>query len=53
MAAQKAVYETLKALREGVQPKDLPLAPRDDLMARVTREKDYKAWTKAYQEPPT
>jgi len=53
MAAQKAVYETLKALRDGVQPKDLPLPPRDDLMARVTREKDYKAWTKAYLEPPT
>jgi carboxyvinyl-carboxyphosphonate phosphorylmutase len=53
MAAQRAVYETLKALRDGVQPKDLPLPPRDDLMARVTREGDYKAWTKQYLEPQT
>jgi oxaloacetate decarboxylase len=48
MAAQRAVHETLKALREGVAPKDLPLAPRDDLMARVTRDADYKRWTKQY-----
>jgi carboxyvinyl-carboxyphosphonate phosphorylmutase len=50
MAAQRAVYETLKALRDGVQPKDLPLAPRDDLMARVTREAEYKSNTKKFLE---
>jgi len=52
MAAQKAVYETLKALRDGVQPKDLPLPPRDNLMARVTREAEYQRRTKDYLEPP-
>jgi carboxyvinyl-carboxyphosphonate phosphorylmutase len=48
MAAQRAVYETLKALRDGVSPSALPLAPRDDLMARVTREAGYKQATKQY-----
>jgi carboxyvinyl-carboxyphosphonate phosphorylmutase len=48
MAAQRAVYETLKALRDGVAPSALPLAPRDDLMARLTREAGYKAATKQY-----
>lgn len=50
MAAQRAIYETLRALRDGVQPRDLPLVPKDDLMARVTRDADYKRWTKDYLE---
>ncbi|MCO6418937.1 isocitrate lyase/PEP mutase family protein [Siccirubricoccus sp. KC 17139] len=49
-AAQRAVYETLKALREGVAPRDLTLVPKDDLMARVTRDADYKRWTRDYLE---
>ena len=48
MAAQKAVHDTLKALREGVRPTDLPGLPKDDLMARVTRDADYKRWTRDY-----
>jgi oxaloacetate decarboxylase len=48
MAAQRAVFETLKALREGASLKDLPLVPKDDLMARVTRDADYKRWTKDF-----
>jgi len=48
MAAQKAVHDTLKALREGVRPADLPGLPKDDLMARVTRDADYKRWTRDY-----
>ncbi len=47
-AAQLAVYETLKALREGTAPRDLPGMPRDNLMGRVTREADYKQWTKDF-----
>jgi carboxyvinyl-carboxyphosphonate phosphorylmutase len=48
MAAQQAVYATLKALRDGTQPKDLPGLPTGGLMSRITREADYKRWTKEY-----
>jgi carboxyvinyl-carboxyphosphonate phosphorylmutase len=48
MAAQQAVYATLKALRDGVQPSALPGLPKDNLMARVTRDADYKRWTRDY-----
>ena len=48
MAAQQAVYATLKALRDGVQPKDLPGLPTGGLMGRITREGDYQRWTKDY-----
>ena len=36
-AAMQAVYATLKALREGTRPKDLPGLPSSDLAARVMR----------------
>ncbi len=43
-AATQAVYETLKALREGTPPKNLKgLAPSPDLTSRVMREADVKA----------
>lgn len=44
-AAVKAVYDTLKALREGVTPRALEpqLAPAD-LMSQVTRSHDYGRW---------
>jgi oxaloacetate decarboxylase len=48
MAAQRAVYETLKALRDGVQPKDLQGLPAPELMPRITRDDNYKRWTKEY-----
>ncbi|MBL6077655.1 isocitrate lyase/PEP mutase family protein [Belnapia sp. T18] len=48
MAAQQAVYNTLKALREGVQPADLQGVPGADFMGRVTRDADYKRWTKEF-----
>ncbi len=47
-AAQRAVHETLKALRDGVQPKDLQGMPAAELMPRVTRDDDYKRWTKEF-----
>ena len=40
MAGFQAVYETLKALREGVPPKQLRGVPDADFMRRVTREAD-------------
>ena len=48
MAAQLAVYNTLKALREGVQPADLPGLPGADLMGRITRDADYKRRTQEF-----
>src|SRR5450631_674746 len=42
-AATQAVYETLKALREGTAPKDLKGIASSDLTGRVTRDADVKA----------
>ncbi len=43
-----AVYETLKALREGTAPADISHAGSRELMARVLREEDYDRWTDDY-----
>ena len=42
-AATQAVYETLKALREGLPPKDLKRLAPSELTNKVTRETDVKA----------
>ncbi len=42
-AATQAIYETLKALREGLPPKDLKGLASSELMGRVTREADVTA----------
>jgi carboxyvinyl-carboxyphosphonate phosphorylmutase len=42
-AATQAVYETLKALREGLPPKDLKRLASSELTGGVTREADMKA----------
>ena len=47
-AAVKATYETLKALREGVQPAKLQGVADAELMKRVTREANYTGWTKEF-----
>jgi len=47
-AAVQAVYETLKALREGVPPRDLKNIATPELMRRVTRADDYQGWTKDF-----
>ena len=45
MAAVKATYDTLKALRDGVQPSELnDNIASADLMARVTRLGEYDEW---------
>ena len=49
-AAVKAVYDTLKALREGVKPADLQGVASAEMMKRVTREGDYKSWTEKFLE---
>jgi carboxyvinyl-carboxyphosphonate phosphorylmutase len=42
-AATQAVYQTLKALREGLPPKDLKGLASPELTGRVTRDADVKA----------
>jgi oxaloacetate decarboxylase len=48
MAAARAVHDTLKALRGGTKPADLPGLPTPDLVARATRASDYKQWTRDF-----
>ncbi|MBV8167204.1 MAG: isocitrate lyase/PEP mutase family protein, partial [Alphaproteobacteria bacterium] len=48
MAAVKAVHDTLKALRDGVPPKEIKTGASAELMARVTRAADYDRWTKDF-----
>ena len=47
-AAVQAVYNTLKALREGTRPADLTGVASAETMRRVTREGDYKSWTEKF-----
>ena len=47
-AAVQAVYDTLKALRDGTKPADLTGIASSATMARVTREGDYKTWTEKF-----
>ena len=48
MAAAQAVHDTLKALRDGVRPRDLKGVPSPEFMAKATRDTDYKGWTKEF-----
>jgi len=48
MAAAQAAHDTLKALRDGVQPRDLKGVPAADFMAKATRSADYQGWTKEF-----
>ena len=47
-AAVQAVYNTLKALREGTKPTDLQGVASAETMRRVTRDGDYKSWTERF-----
>jgi carboxyvinyl-carboxyphosphonate phosphorylmutase len=47
-AAMRAVYDTMKALREGMRPKDVPGIASPELMKRVTREAEYRRSIKDY-----
>lgn len=52
-AAVQAVHATLKALREGTKPADLPGIAPAALMARVTREADYAAFARDFLGAPS
>jgi oxaloacetate decarboxylase len=47
-AAVQAVYNTLKALRDGTKPEALTGIAPADLMRRVTRADSYAEWTKEF-----
>ncbi len=47
-AAARAVYETMKALRDGTAPNDVSGLPSADFMKRVTRDVDYRSWIKDF-----
>jgi carboxyvinyl-carboxyphosphonate phosphorylmutase len=47
-AAVQAVYDTLKALREGTKPAELQGIASAETMRRVTRDGDYKSWTEKF-----
>lgn len=47
-AAVQAVYNTLKALRDGTKPGELTGIASPELMQRVTRAADYRQWTRDY-----
>lgn len=48
MAAVQAVHDTLKAFRDGLPMDKFPPAASTELMQRVTRDTDYKRWTKDF-----
>jgi oxaloacetate decarboxylase len=47
-AAVQAIYNTLRALREGTKPSALTGIASSELMGRVTRDPGYKTWTKDF-----
>ena len=47
-AAVNAVYETLKALRQGAAPASIKNVASGDLMKQVTRQGDYAKWSKEF-----
>jgi carboxyvinyl-carboxyphosphonate phosphorylmutase len=48
-ASVKAIYDTLKSLRDGVAPGDLTdTLATPDMMGKVTRSADYANWTKEF-----
>ncbi len=47
-AAVQAVYNTLKALRDGTKPSELTGIAAPELMQQVTRAADYRQWTRDY-----
>ena len=51
-AAVQAVYDTLKALRDGVPPRELKNIASADLMRQVTRAADYQEWTREFLGGP-
>jgi carboxyvinyl-carboxyphosphonate phosphorylmutase len=50
MAAIMATYDTLMALREGVQPADIEIMLDTDLLDKLSRVDDYDRWIQDFLE---
>jgi carboxyvinyl-carboxyphosphonate phosphorylmutase len=50
MAAIMATYDTLKALREGVQPADIEVMLDKDLLKKLSRVDEYELWIREFLE---
>lgn len=48
MAGIRAVYDTMKALRDGTDPRQIANVASSDLVKQVSREPDYQEWTKEF-----
>jgi carboxyvinyl-carboxyphosphonate phosphorylmutase len=48
MAAVRAIYDTLRALRTGTPAERLEGIADEELMRRVMRSEDYARWTKEW-----
>ena len=48
MAAAQAVHDTMKALRDGVTPRELKGVASGEFMGRVTRDGDYRGWVREF-----
>jgi carboxyvinyl-carboxyphosphonate phosphorylmutase len=47
-ASVGAVFETLKALREGISPKNISHSGSNEIMSKVLRHEKYDNWTNKY-----
>ena len=47
-ATVRALYDTLKALRDGTPPSEIAGVASEALMKQVTRDGAYRGWTKEY-----
>jgi carboxyvinyl-carboxyphosphonate phosphorylmutase len=50
MAAMKATYETMKALRQGVVPADIDGIPDKEFINQYTRDQEFDQWAASYLE---
>jgi carboxyvinyl-carboxyphosphonate phosphorylmutase len=48
MAAIQAVHDTLGALRKGVPPADIPGVASDEMVKRLSHDRDYRQWSKEF-----
>ena len=48
MAAIQAIYDTLKALREGKPPFEITNVASGKLLKQATREEDYETWIRKF-----
>ena len=50
-AAVQAIHDTLKALRDGAKPGDIPGVAGEALMQQVTRDETYRQWISEFLTP--